>query len=831
MDCLTDEQLASIIERHPAAEENPAWTTHLGQCASCQARLEQLAGGTDWIPEWDAGSPIRLDEPSIERYRAITQADNGDTFLGRIAAGPGENLGDASLSAFLSPTDRPGFRARFGPFYVIDVIGRGGMGIVFKAHDPALRRTVAVKVLTPQLAASVTARKRFLREARAAASVVNDHVVTIHSVGEVDGFPYLVMQFIEGESLETRLHRKGAMDIAEVVRIAEETAKGLQAAHDAGLVHRDIKPANILLEASTGRCKITDFGLARTIEDESLTRTGMIAGTPHYMAPEQALGEDVDHRTDLYSLGAVLFSACTGKPPYDGTTPLSVLSKVIEGPIPEVGKMNPNVPGWLEEVIRGLLMKKPDDRFQSADELLDRLGKRESAPVTAPRLAILRRAVVVCIGIIVLLMLAAFAVPWVRSSRLSESGTTSRTVRDSVPVESQASGFRVLHPNGTIETATTLREAVASARDGSSIEITSSNRIELAEPLDTQGKTLLIRAMAGTSPTIAMIRNDASSEKAILTANAPLALEGIEFCYAETTSHSTATPHSMITAPNGPLHVTNCRFDVPDLPGSRLSCLSIAGTAVVQNSIFSCGPLGTAIIAPMDQATQIEVENCAFLGDSALTIVPNLAGRPKEGEALRFLSCTVIGKCALHLLGRNAKPGQGNAAVGIRVEKCVFDVGFLCTAATGRVSDPVRAEMFALNRLTSVVRWSGSGNVYAIGRSYCGFSLGPRSHAAAHSGPQSLISWQDFCQEESDLSREAKVHFPHASTGARPEPGDPIQGAGFEFVLARDADASEKTPGLGASVETLGPGKPYETWRHSPQAKIWASRWHNAVSK
>lgn len=831
MSCLSDEQLASILGGKPDAAENVAWTEHLDACAQCQTRLEQLAGGTDWIPEWDGTSPSRLDEPSLDRYRTMTQSENGDTFIGKAAIGPGDALGDASLSAFLRPSDRPEYRARFGSFYVIDVLGRGGMGIVFKAHDPALQRTVAVKVLAPQLATSETARKRFLREARAAARVVDDHVVTIHSVSEVDGFPYLVMQFIEGESLESWLRRTGPLSVSESVRIAEETARGLRAAHKAGLVHRDIKPANILVEASTGRCKITDFGLARAVEDETLTRTGLIAGTPHYMAPEQALGEIVDQRTDLYSLGAVLFCVCTGEPPYDGKTPLSVLSKVVEGTAPEVRKSNSGVPAWLEEVVSRLMAKKPDDRFQSADELLERLGEREAVAEAVRARTSVRRVLVVCFGVVAVLLITAFAVQWSKSSRIPPPDANGGVASDKLE-PSLEDNFWILHSDGMVESAGRLSEAMTLARDGSTIEIASSEPIELAEPLDTQGKTLVIRGAAGITPIIAMTRSQLSSGPARLTTSAPLALEGIEFHYAEVEPSGPPTPDSLIQAKNQPLFITNCRFDVPDLPGFRLSCLFIDGTtAVIQNSLFTCGSWVTGICSPVDRATQIDVENCAFLADNAFVLMPDSAKDSKHRDAVRILSSTVIGQCAFHLLGREANSNQGNTAVGIRAEQCLFDLGYLCTATSGRNSDPVRAETIALSRLMAGIRWSGAGNVFSIGRSYCGFSLGPRSYAVARSGPQSLISWQDFCHEEADSSREAKVFFPDAPAGARPQPGDSISAPGFRFVLDRQGSGPPGTAQVGVSVDTLGPGKAYHTWRRSPAANQWSSRWQEVLDE
>src|SRR5207249_10465881 len=217
---------------------------------------------------------------------------------------------------FLEPSDRTGSIGRLGHYEVQEVVGRGGMGVVLKAFDEQLHRVVAIKVMAPQLASSATARKRFAREARAAAAVTHDHVVTIHAVAEDGPLPHIVMQFVAGESLQDRLDRNGPLPLLEVLRIGMQTAAGLAAAHAQGLVHRDVKPSNILLENSVERVKITDFGLARAVDDASITQSGVVAGTPQYMAPEQAGGEVLDHRADLFSLGSVLYAACTGRPPF-----------------------------------------------------------------------------------------------------------------------------------------------------------------------------------------------------------------------------------------------------------------------------------------------------------------------------------------------------------------------------------------------------------------------------------------------------------------------------------------------------------------------------------
>src|SRR5262245_39388185 len=276
---------------------------------------------------------------------------------------------------FLTPSQKPGALGRLDHYEVLEVVGRGGMGVVLKAFDEKLHRVVAIKVLAAELAVSGTARQRFTREARAAAAVSHEHVVTIHAVEENHRPPYLVMQFIDGVSLQENLDREGPPGLKEILRIGLQTAEGLAAAHRQGLVHRDIKPANILLENAVERVKITDFGLARAAADASLTEPGVIAGTPLYMSPEQAAGQPVDHRSDLFSLGSVLYALCTGGPPFRADGTHAVLRRVIDDrprPIPEV---NPEIPAWLCDFIARLQAKDPADRFQSAQEVADLLGQ------------------------------------------------------------------------------------------------------------------------------------------------------------------------------------------------------------------------------------------------------------------------------------------------------------------------------------------------------------------------------------------------------------------------------------------------------------------------
>ncbi|HJZ55979.1 MAG TPA: serine/threonine-protein kinase, partial [Gemmataceae bacterium] len=248
------------------------------------------------------------------------------SFLETPAAGRADDTRTAAPADdgppdFLAPSDQPDSLGRIGHYEVQEVIGRGGMGVVLKAFDPRLHRVVAIKVMAAEVAA---ARRRFSREARAAAAVVHDNVVTIHAVEEDHRPPYLVMQYGDGASLQEKLDRAGPLGLREVLRI------GMQAAHAQGLVHRDVKPANILLEDSVERVRITDFGLARAVDDATLTASGMIAGTPQYMSPEQARGDTVDQRSDLFSLGSVLYAMLTGRPPFRAGTSMAVLKRICD---------------------------------------------------------------------------------------------------------------------------------------------------------------------------------------------------------------------------------------------------------------------------------------------------------------------------------------------------------------------------------------------------------------------------------------------------------------------------------------------------------------------
>lgn len=343
---------------------------HLNECDSCCAALESFVGDDSW---WKNASSLLCPIDGADLAAAASERP-----LRLLQSSPLSSVekmvGEMSLD-FLEPSDSPAMLGRLGQYDIIEPLGCGGMGIVLKGFDQDLNRYVAIKVLAPHYATSSAARKRFAREGRASAAVVNPHVVAIHGVSTDERLPYLVMPYVQGESLQQRIDAAGPLKLKEILRIAMQAARGLQAAHEQVLVHRDIKPGNILLERGVDRVLLTDFGLARAVDDASMTRSGVIAGTPQYMSPEQARGDAVDHRSDLFSLGSVVYAMCAGRPPFRAENTMGLLNRIVSGSARPIRDVSPDVPEWLATIIERLHSKQPEGRFESAGELADLLER------------------------------------------------------------------------------------------------------------------------------------------------------------------------------------------------------------------------------------------------------------------------------------------------------------------------------------------------------------------------------------------------------------------------------------------------------------------------
>jgi len=272
-----------------------------------------------------------------------------------------------------------------GDYEVLREVGRGGMGVVYEAHERSLQRTVALKVLPSNISADISFAKRFEREARFAASLSHPNIVSIYAVGKHEDVRYIAMEYIKGKTLTTLIREAGRLSVGRALEITLQAADALKAAHRVGMVHRDIKPDNIMID-EFGRVKVMDFGLARGIHSATqLTAEGAVLGTPRYMSPEQCEGLKPDQRSDIYSLGIVLFEMLSGRTPYGADTPLALMRQIVELPLPSLQEISADVPPQVCSIVYRMTAKRPEDRYDNADAVCEDIrvhleGIRTSSP-------------------------------------------------------------------------------------------------------------------------------------------------------------------------------------------------------------------------------------------------------------------------------------------------------------------------------------------------------------------------------------------------------------------------------------------------------------------
>ncbi|MEL6898743.1 MAG: serine/threonine-protein kinase, partial [Planctomycetota bacterium] len=346
-------------------QEESRFIQHLDSCPQCVGTLQEIAAPDHY---WDEARSM-LSDGFISASPEVSETcryafESNDTLPIPVQL----------VLRSLAPTDNPESLGRMDQYEVRGVVGVGAMGVVLKADDPHLDRVVALKVMAPSLADCGAARQRFAREAKAAAAVLHPNVIAIHSVCVSHALPYLSMPYIAGESLQQRIDREGPLPLSDVLRIGSQVAAGLNSAHRQGLIHRDIKPSNIMLDAGVETAVITDFGLARTIDDATMTRSGAITGTPDFMSPEQAQGQAIGFESDLFSLGSLLYTLCTGHPPFRAETSFGVLRRITDEDARPIRECRSEIPGWMCTLIEKLHSKTPGARPNAgqAVELLEK---------------------------------------------------------------------------------------------------------------------------------------------------------------------------------------------------------------------------------------------------------------------------------------------------------------------------------------------------------------------------------------------------------------------------------------------------------------------------
>ena len=496
-DCPSIETLRFLTEGTLEDSECVRLTKHLDGCLKCRQRLDELTAShlthidTEILSLLDSNLQ---EEPKIADLVQAVRTHQPKRFLSSF---PSEEI------HFLDPSTQKDALGRFGEYEVLELIANGPMGIVLKAFEPLLKRIVAIKILAPRLVQDDRARERFLREARAMAAVRHENIIEIYSVSTEKGLPYLVMPYIQGRNLQVYLKENTQLSPPEILQVGLQLAKGLEAAHQKNLIHRDIKPSNILLGENLNKLVITDFGLARSEEDLSLTRIGEIAGTPQFMSPEQAEAKPVDHRTDLFSLGSVLYYLATGNPPFEADSILTVLRKVVEEEVKDLRDQRFDIPQPVIAIIEKLLQKNPKDRYESAQEVVlaleTYLAEEEKSvvrksvvedlqvDVSAHRKFIfLKKLFGISISVICVLGIIFFMT--------DRNGMT--VIYNSILCEITGNPFYI---RGQIGTYSSLQDVVDQAENGDRIEVRSNTLLEI-DPTIIQGKFLTIRSAKNYAP-------------------------------------------------------------------------------------------------------------------------------------------------------------------------------------------------------------------------------------------------------------------------------------------------------------------------------------------
>jgi serine/threonine protein kinase len=799
LDCATPEEMERVL--------SSACQDDAGMRAEIEALLKAHANAGTFMDR------PALDGDVLANARATTSTASSASATNEI-----------SLS-FLEPSDKQGSLGRLGHYEMLEIIGRGGMGIVFKAFDEKLQRVVAIKAMLPLMASSASARQRFVREARAAAGIRDEHVIGIHAVEDASDLPYLVMEYVSGISLHERLER-GRLQLKEVLRIGMQTARGLAAAHAQGLIHRDIKPANILLENGVERVKITDFGLARAVDDKTLTQTGAVAGTPQFMAPEQARGERVDHRADLFGLGSLMYVMCTGEAPFQAESTLAVLKRVCEEAPRPVRDLNPDVPEWLAALINRLHAKDPVERVQSAAEvarcLAERLADLQQQSNGRPSgnaTGKVRRWILAAVG--VLLLISAVAALWkfIDGTRKNGDG----------PIAPAAPEFAVLARGDKPQRSfTNLADAVRAAKNGDTIEV-QGNAPMIREPIIVSGKALRIRAAPGARPVLefsAESLGDKPGDYVRLQTDAVLVLEGLEIRRVGKRGEKRSAEWAVVCK-NAPFRVANCRVVIQTEPPSVAFWADNTELCDVRNCQFVLEHRSGCADWLFGATARINWDNNVMLGGNG----PYCHYRqPAHDVSIRLTRNTFLGPAMfvfLDILPQEAVRDGDQAPPGLRVEATEtiihcrdfgfgFGQHFTQKNPGANVLGPAEAEAL----LRRLLVWRGQRNLYAEQFNdflILGKGLKPTQPR------KTLDDWRQFWKDAEAGSQHGRILYEGGDLWARWET-DPDQVKPEDFRLRQDSagkGAGAEGRDLGANVDLVGPGPAYERWLKTPEYQQW----------
>jgi len=656
-DCLGEKALQGVLDGLVEARDED----HLGTCAICQKHLQDLAGGE---------VEVELRAPDELSFSKSLQEAMADLKTGLLAEPP-------SLEEWLEPVNDEELLGRLGPYDIRQVFAEGGMGVVLEAYDPLLDREVAIKLIKPQRSGGKSIRERMLREARAVAAIEHESVVPIHAAEVLDksGLLFIVMPLATGGNLQDLLDAtNGPLPLNQITTIGKQVAAALAATHAQGILHRDIKPANILMR---GKDKIwlADFGIACTDQDTRLTRAGELPGTPQYMSPEQVEGNECDARSDLFSLGAVLYQLATGSPAFVGDSSIATARAIADQTHSSLAKQNPDLPKWLIRIIDDLLAKSSSKRPKNATEVIARLtdgGENE------PKKFYSRRGLLaVVVGLISLLGI------WLICNRDPAPSPNS-------PAPSSAWADAKFTNARAAEGFTTLSEAITAAAPGDAIEIRVNGLVH-DEPFPTVDKALILRAAAGFEPSF----TSDDRKTSLIHNTAPLVLEGLrlrQLC-------ESSEPPPVILA-EASFHAVNCSI-------GRKSRLVRTRAEPLPGIVVAAG------------ADRIDLLNCAIYSTASHALI--VESGPCDLNLKNLVITTPTGIYFRHPLSesvrvhfeRSSFHGRGFAGWDRRDDGRIAPVEFTMERSAIETTIGVfGAPTAVLNSVKSAVSFRGSENLY-----------------------------------------------------------------------------------------------------------------------
>jgi serine/threonine protein kinase len=821
-ECSYLAELERILASPRDERDWEALAGHLDTCASCRERVETL---TD-LDSLAVGRPgeaqrnwRRQSSSSVALQQAIQRLHAISPPVENHEAAP--RAGGAPLRlAFLKPSEQPGFIGKLGGYDVRRVIGQGGMGVVLEAQDPTLRRTVAIKLVSPWAVFDEQTKGRFLREAQTAAALTHENVVTIFAVDQVDGMPFLVLEYVAGESLEDRIQREGKLPLDEVARLGAQVARGLTAAHAKGLVHRDIKPANILLDETTERAKITDFGLAKTTGEQALTMTGTVIGTPEFMSPEQAGGKDPDERSDLFSLGAVLYCAATGVAPFHGSTLLVTLDNVRKCQPRPLREIDSTLPQWFCDLVHRLLSKDPQQRIGWASavaELLEQRGGQKTVvearsardtvkaipvahwpPNSLPRWWQIAPAVLAIGAVIV------WATWYFGGGENNTISPQPASETASTPPQPQA-GFTLGSSGAHFAT---LADALTAANEGDVIEV-HGNGPFLTPPLTVTGKRITIRAAGGSHPIFLSDNFTGRATQNFLQTDADLRLEGLEIRWAvpfvSGTSDAEMLARCTIRSTYGRLILDHCRIISPN------ACIGAGSRDVILRGCHLVSTNAVGVFWRSQSGGKLDVEESILETRMAIAVRADRGVPGVSPPSLRLARCTIASEKCLQLVVEGSAARQ---ALPIAAENNIIDsehLIWIIRQLTNREKGAAKR-----NEPADVVHawfnWSERGNVYRRGIKYISRPAPFTESGLLSVEYQGVDGWLESWKLPPERSVEGKIQFKARAESAKTAP------------LSIDAinDPSGPQPAdVGARPHHVGPGTAYHSWRSSPDYADW----------